>query len=425
MAGGATTRYALDVAGGLPEVIVATTGAASTRYLQVQGQILAQYDSGTWGYVAPDALGSVRQLVAPAGTVSLAQSYDPFGNTLEASGPGQSGFGYTGEQQDANMGLVYLRARYYQPSTGRFLSLDLWRGEPLWPQTLNGYSYVESNPINLRDPLGLQGTPTMPDIDAWMRNGGWAVSYHPTALQRIIDYRLHIVAAATRHNFVPLSVCTATEAQLELLYTLAAIVYRESYGYDEDVASGMALVEEQAARMGFRPPKVNEEFPFIDAGEIPSVGIAQMRPNTAQELENAGFVYWPGARGTSDEDRGLRDRIYISGSHLTFQPSDESPLCPHCRRVNRLLDPVWAIEYVAANMDYAQTRDGFNRSWHHILNRPLEIWERMAAWYNGGIFATELKPKAVDYLNGTFSDKSAIRGTDLLGINAMCRGGCD
>jgi hypothetical protein len=68
--GGATTRYALDVAGGLPEVIAAT-GGATTQYLQVQGQVLAQYDSGTWSYVAPDALpalgpqaqvGSVRQV---------------------------------------------------------------------------------------------------------------------------------------------------------------------------------------------------------------------------------------------------------------------------------------------------------------------------------------------------------------------------
>ena len=120
--GDVTTRYTLDAAGGLPEVIAAT-GSASTQYLQVQGRILAQVDSGTWGYVAPDALpalgpqaqvGSVRQLVDPAGSVSLAQSYDPFGNVLEVAGSEESGFGYTGEQVDASTGLVYLRARYYQ-----------------------------------------------------------------------------------------------------------------------------------------------------------------------------------------------------------------------------------------------------------------------------------------------------------------------
>jgi hypothetical protein len=79
---GVTTEYALDVAGGLPEVIVATMGGESTRYVQVQGQILAEYEAGAWGYVAPDALGSVRQVMDAAGQVTLAQSYDPFGSSF-------------------------------------------------------------------------------------------------------------------------------------------------------------------------------------------------------------------------------------------------------------------------------------------------------------------------------------------------------
>jgi RHS repeat-associated protein len=152
-AGGATTHYALDVAGGLPEVIAAS-GGATTHYLQVQGQVLAQYDSGTWGYVAPDALGSVRQVVDLAGSVTLAQSYDPFGNALEVAGSAESVFGYTGEQMDASTGLVYLRARYYGSGTGRFLSKDPWKGDDLRPQSLNGWSYVEGNPINRIDPRG-------------------------------------------------------------------------------------------------------------------------------------------------------------------------------------------------------------------------------------------------------------------------------
>jgi hypothetical protein len=110
---GVTTRYALDVVGGLREVAAASSGA-STQYLQVQGQILAQYDSGTRGYVAPDALGSVRPVVDPTGSVTLAQSYDPFGSLLTSAGSGGSVLGYTGEQVDADTGLVYFRARYYQ-----------------------------------------------------------------------------------------------------------------------------------------------------------------------------------------------------------------------------------------------------------------------------------------------------------------------
>jgi uncharacterized protein RhaS with RHS repeats len=104
---GTTTRYALDVATGLPEVIVATVGGASTRYVQVQGQVLAQQDSGVWTYVLPDHLGSVRQLVGSDGQVALAQGYDPFGVLFETSGSGESDFGYTGEWWGSYTDLAY------------------------------------------------------------------------------------------------------------------------------------------------------------------------------------------------------------------------------------------------------------------------------------------------------------------------------
>jgi RHS repeat-associated protein len=149
-----TTEYVLDVAGGLPEVIVATTDGASTPYVQIQGQVLAQYDSGTWAYVAPDALGSVRQLADTDGHVTLAQHYDPFGNLLEAAGQGASEFGYTGEWWDRYMNLLFLRARYYDPGVGRFVSKDLWMGSELRPQSMNGWSYTDANPVNLTDPAG-------------------------------------------------------------------------------------------------------------------------------------------------------------------------------------------------------------------------------------------------------------------------------
>jgi RHS repeat-associated protein len=119
----------------------------------VQGQILAQYDAGAWAYVLPDHLGSVRQLVDAAGQVSLAQGYDPFGVLISqfTNFPVSPPFGYTGEQEDVGKGLVFLRARYYDLGVGRFLSKDPWMGDPVRPQSLNGWGYVEGNPINRVD----------------------------------------------------------------------------------------------------------------------------------------------------------------------------------------------------------------------------------------------------------------------------------
>jgi hypothetical protein len=52
------------------------------------------------------------------------------------------------------MELLFLRARYYDPTVGRFLAKDPWPGDISRPQTLNGWSYVDNNPINRIDPSG-------------------------------------------------------------------------------------------------------------------------------------------------------------------------------------------------------------------------------------------------------------------------------
>jgi len=72
----------------------------------------------------------------------------------------------TGEAWDTEVELLYLRARYYQPETGRFITKDPWSGNRLAPGTLNRYVYVLSSPVNYADPTGLDFTgpgPACPD----------------------------------------------------------------------------------------------------------------------------------------------------------------------------------------------------------------------------------------------------------------------
>ncbi len=71
-----------------------------------------------------------------------------FGATRSQSGASPSYWLFTGEQRDADSGLYYLRARYYDPSMGRFPGRD-----PL--PFFNRYAYVGNNPVNLVDPSGL------------------------------------------------------------------------------------------------------------------------------------------------------------------------------------------------------------------------------------------------------------------------------
>ncbi len=63
-------------------------------------------------------------------------------------------FGFTGEWQDAGMGLVHLRARWYAPQQGRFTARDSWLGSEEEPQTLAPYTYVHNDSVNWTDPTG-------------------------------------------------------------------------------------------------------------------------------------------------------------------------------------------------------------------------------------------------------------------------------
>jgi RHS repeat-associated protein len=151
---GVPTTYTQDLAAPLPVVLQARTGTVATQYLFSLGtRPVAQYTSSAWQYLLSDALGSVRQIADASGNVLLTESYEPYGKLLSSSGSASSIFAYAGEQIDQS-GLIFLRARYMNPGLGIFLSHDPWSGDQLQPGSMNGFGYVEGNPVNQIDPSG-------------------------------------------------------------------------------------------------------------------------------------------------------------------------------------------------------------------------------------------------------------------------------
>jgi RHS repeat-associated protein len=84
--------------------------------------------------------------------------YDAFGNKVNSTGTTPNNYLYRGEQYDPDLGLYYLRARYYNPMTGRFVSMDPENGIVTDPRTLHKYLYANGDPINRIDPTGRAGT---------------------------------------------------------------------------------------------------------------------------------------------------------------------------------------------------------------------------------------------------------------------------
>ena len=186
--GNQVTTYTLDLAAGLTQVLAGGT----YTYLYGQGRI-AQYNTlGSPQYFLGDALGSVRQLTGSTGSVALARSYEPYGETLSSAGSGATSYGYTGEITDAYTNFVYLRARYYRPYLNQFIQRDPIVPDPYRSLGWNRYAYSWDNPINFIDPSGK--IPRRAEIEdryfVYSCNCGWIDFHHanPGVADRLFDF---------------------------------------------------------------------------------------------------------------------------------------------------------------------------------------------------------------------------------------------
>ncbi len=154
---GTTTRYLVDSNASLPRVLAETddTGTVQRYYIYGEGllsQIDAQNNRRFYHY---DPTGNALALTNSSQAITDRYAYTPYGTVTE-QGSTTNPFRYSGRWgvMDDGNGLNYMRARYYQPETRRFLSLDALEGDVKDPQTLNRYAYVKGNPIMGVDPSG-------------------------------------------------------------------------------------------------------------------------------------------------------------------------------------------------------------------------------------------------------------------------------
>jgi RHS repeat-associated protein len=116
--------------------------------------LLGVQQGGHWYYPHTDALGSIRRWSDATGASVGRLRYDPFGNLVAQQGTRPVPLGFTGEWHDPVTGLQYLRARWYQPQTGRFTQVDPFPGVQSLPGTQHPYVYGLNNPTRYTDPSG-------------------------------------------------------------------------------------------------------------------------------------------------------------------------------------------------------------------------------------------------------------------------------
>ena len=144
---GVRTRHVLDG----QNVSMDLNDDWSTKFSFIRGVRLVGYIDGANGSkyfynfnAHGDVLGAVGGLNSTAQT---RYTYDAFGNSSK-TGTSENPFGYFGQYHDAESGFIYLRARYYDPNAGRFISEDPIR------DGMNWYAYANQNPVYYVDLMG-------------------------------------------------------------------------------------------------------------------------------------------------------------------------------------------------------------------------------------------------------------------------------
>jgi len=120
------------------------------------GHPLTMTYQGSTYYYLTNYRGDVLALTNTNGEIVAEYTYDAWGNIINQRGALAiiNPYRYAGYRYDEDSKLYYLMARYYNPDTGVFLSLDSVRGDTMNPLTLNGYSYANNNPVMFVDPDG-------------------------------------------------------------------------------------------------------------------------------------------------------------------------------------------------------------------------------------------------------------------------------
>jgi RHS repeat-associated protein len=170
---GTTSYLAWDMTEGLPLILNDTTNS----YIYGPGDLPIEQINNTTGtvlYLHHDQAGSTRLLTGSTGKTEGSYSYSAYG-TPEHTGTATTPLGYDAQYTSNDTGLIYMRARVYDPATAQFLSAD-----PLAGITRSTYNYAGDNPLNYWDPtgliLGIPGTPSFSEVVKGVSHAAGAVA---------------------------------------------------------------------------------------------------------------------------------------------------------------------------------------------------------------------------------------------------------
>jgi RHS repeat-associated protein len=201
---GEETRFLLDRQRPVAQVLEEYTQGGVIRVSYVYGNdLISQHRQDVPSYYHVDGLGSTRALSDAAGAVLNRYDYDAFGRVIGQIGSTGNVYLFAGEQRDLNLGMDYLRARYLDFGTGRFVSRDAFPGQPNAPFTLHRYLYANASPVVNTDPTGnftLLGLNFASIVRTSLANS--ARAHHLWTFKHFVDFKKGVELAFTVYNLL-------------------------------------------------------------------------------------------------------------------------------------------------------------------------------------------------------------------------------
>ena len=283
--GDVVTMFVYDNANIIEEIV----GADTNKYYRGIGII----KNGDGLYYLYNGQGDVAMLTNADGEVVASYTFDAYGNAQQENTV-YNPFGYRGEYADSETGFIYLRARYYDPTTGRFINEDPIR------DGLNWYVYCENNPIVFVDPWGLEVATDYEEFaeqgyrDVYLRLAKLGAAWRETNDD---NYRNELHAEAELLRALARIHMRRNEfTMINTVEALRKVLRNNNNIYDASELTKVPkemIASELYKEYLYRDPldfRIAESVLFKFRGDA-SFGIGQVRTDTAIKAENAFYEY--------------------------------------------------------------------------------------------------------------------------------------
>jgi RHS repeat-associated protein len=275
--------------------------------------------TGNITYLITDALGSVRGVLSSSGTLEATTSYSAYGTPATTGGLSNfTPFGFAGSYMDPT-GLIYLINRYYDPTTGQFLSVD-----PLVSLTQTPYGYAGGDPVNGVDPSGLRwcwGVCTFTE-GAHVIATGVVTTWHATTWSwdrsgGILVHGVYVGAVGSWHfiynNASNISTLAAILAEGALPIPGVGEIASPIFGAISVVTG--AIAADQAAQKGdYLAAALDSLNSALGATSLLSGGVSSLLENAAVDAWDAGNLELviQAAHGAEDATQVAKITNYLS-----------------------------------------------------------------------------------------------------------------